>query len=86
MLVFGSPKIVFMPEGSFCISLFEICFVFILHVSVFDPHVCVCRVLGSREGRKRASDPLRLESPVTGSHCVGAGNETWVLCESSRCS
>lgn len=54
---------------------------FYLHVPM-----CITCMTGTHGGLKRASEPLKLELwVVEGSH-VGAGNRTWVLCKSSRCS
>ena len=52
--------------------------------------VCVyCKltacVPGIHESHRRVSDPLELKLQVM-SHSMGAGNQTQVLCKSSRCS
>lgn len=48
----------------------------VYHMLVFFP----------RGGWKRALDRLLLELPIIVNCPVGAGNQTWFLCEGSRCS
>lgn len=37
-------------------------------------------------GLGRVSYPLELELQMLMSYCVGAGSQTWVICQSSKCS
>lgn len=43
-------------------------------------------MLGSHGGQKTASDPLEPELQMVMSYCVGAGNQTWVVCKSNKSS
>jgi hypothetical protein len=49
--------------------------------------VCMCTmyVFGAHGSQKRALEPLKLELWMVVDHCVGAGNQTWVLCKSNWC-
>ena len=48
--------------------------------------MCITCVPFSRGGWKRALDPLLRELPIIVICPVGAGNQTKVLCEGSKCS
>jgi hypothetical protein len=49
-------------------------------------HVYMCTVYmsGVHGGLKKVLDPLELELSTVVSCHVGAGNQTWVLCKSTR--
>lgn len=48
-----------------------------LHACLYYAHAC------TNAGQRRTSDSLALELQVVMNHCVGAENESQVLCESS---
>lgn len=54
-------------------------------------HVCACCMcatcmLSAQAGQKRALDPLKLELLIAVRSRVGAGNRTWALHKSRKCS
>jgi len=66
----------------FCLFvLFVFAFLFSLLFCLSALPACLSPVpCSNHEGQKRASDPLGLESPMSGSYHINAGKGTWVLC------
>jgi hypothetical protein len=48
-------------------------------------YICVPRVPGALQGKKRVLNHLELELPTVVSHHLGTGNQTWVLWKSRQC-
>lgn len=72
-------------------TFFKSCFYFYyllygMCVGITRMYVCVACACSTREGQKRASDAPELQLQMTGSHHVGAGNQTQVFWKSTKCS
>lgn len=50
------------------------------------PYMCTMRMPVTWRGQKKMTDLLKLELPMVVRHCVGAWNQTRVLCKNNKCS
>lgn len=59
---------------------------FYMYGCFFSLDVCVLCVPSTSRGQRRTLDLIELELWIVVSHCVGTGNQDWILCKGIKCS